>query len=150
MGEGDEGSRALDRAVRALARRDHSIESLRTKLERAGISERHRENAVERLVRAGYLDDGRFARDRAAQLAERGYGDLWIRADLEAQGVEGEAAEAALAALEPEAERAAHGAERLGGGVKAVRTLARRGFSDDSLESLVSGVVAEEPPSGVG
>ena len=142
---GVERAGALDRAVRALARRDHSAESLRAKLDRAGISERAQADAVETLARVGYLDDARFARDRATQLASRGYGDLWIRADLEAHGVEREAAEPALDALEPEAERAVREAEKLGGGVKAVRSLGRRGFSDESLEGIVSEVVAEEP-----
>ena len=137
---GVEHASALDRAVRALARRDHSTESLRAKLDRAGVSERAQEGAVETLARAGYLDDARFARDRAAQLASRGYGDLWVRADLEAQGVGAEAAEPALAALEPEAERAIREAERLGGGRNAARSLGRRGFSDESLERLVSEV----------
>ena len=104
-------------------------ESLRAKLERAGVSETAQTEAVEALERAGYVDDARFARDRAAVLAGRGYGDDWIRADLEAQGVAAEAAEAALAALEPEAERAAERRRRLGGGPRAVaRTLGPSGL----------------------
>ena len=101
-----EGEEALDRAVRALARRDHSTRSLQRKLARAGVSEAARREAIETLARAGYLDDARFARDRAARLAERGYGDERIRADLESQGVPREAVARALAALEPEPERA--------------------------------------------
>ena len=66
---------------------------------------------------AGYIDDERFARDRAAHLAARGYGDEWIRADLEAQGVPAEAVDRALDELEPERERMAREAARLGGGV---------------------------------
>ena len=52
-----------------------------------GSPRTRRPTRVETLARVGYLDDERFARDRAAQLAGRGYGDEWIRADLEAQGV---------------------------------------------------------------
>jgi regulatory protein len=136
---------ALGRAVRALARRDHSTESLRAKLERSGISARAQEETVETLARAGYLDDGRFARDRAAHLAGRGYGDAWIRSDLEAQGVAGEAMDAALAGLEPERERALREARKLPGAVRAARTLGRRGFSEDSVEGVLAGTVAEEP-----
>jgi regulatory protein len=141
----DERERALNRAVRALARRDHSSESLRARLERSGISARAQEEAVETLARAGYLDDGRFARDRAAQLAGRGYGDAWIRADLEAQGVAAEAADAALAELEPERERALREAAKLRGGAQAARSLGRRGFTEDSLESVLARTVAEDP-----
>jgi regulatory protein len=136
---------ALERAVRALARRDHSTESLRAKLERSGLSAQAQEDAVETLARAGYLDDGRFARDRASHLAARGYGDEWIRADLGAQSVAAEAVDAALTTLEPEHERALREAAELGGGLRAARTLERRGFSIDSLESVFGGTVAEDP-----
>jgi regulatory protein len=143
----DEGRRdALDRATRALARRDHSAASLRAKLDRAGIPERAQTEALDTLARAGYLDDERFARDRAAQLAARGYGDEWIRSDLEGQGVAIEAVEGALAQLAPEAERALNEGNRLGGGLRAARKLARRGFSEESLERLV----AQAPEAGVG
>jgi regulatory protein len=143
----DAGRRdALDRAARALAKRDHSAASLRAKLDRAGIPERAQSEALDMLARAGYLDDGRFARDRAAHLAARGYGDEWIRADLEGQGVAADAVESALEQLELEAARARNEADRLGGGLRAARALARRGFSEESLEPLV----AQDPEPGVG
>jgi len=147
---GEERKQALDRAVRALARRDHSAAALRAKLERAGISASAQEEAVETLSRAGYIDDARFACDRAAHLAERGYGDEWIRADLEAQGVAADAAELALAALEPERERALRQAGTLGSDLRAVRTLQRRGFSEEALEGVLAHTVAEDPQPGVG
>ena len=81
-----------------------------------------RSDALDELERLGYLDDERTASLRAARLAERGYGDAYIRADLERRGL---ASEAALAALEPEAERA----ERQSGRGEA--WLARRGFAND-------------------
>jgi regulatory protein len=141
----DEREAALDRAVRALARRDHSAESLRAKLERAGVSEPAREAALETLAGAGYVDDERFARDRAEQLAARGYGDDWIRADLNAQAVAPEAAENALAGLEPERDRALREARKLAPGPRAARALQRRGFSEDVLEVVVAGPVADDP-----
>jgi regulatory protein len=133
---GDE--EALERATRALARRDHSAASLDAKLERAGISAPARAEAIGRLEAGGYVDDARFATDRALHLAGKGYGDDWIRADLASQGVGPEAVEDALASLAPEPERAAEQAERLGGGVRAGRTLARRGFSEDCLERFLA------------
>ncbi len=136
---------ALERAIRALARRDHSTESLRAKLERWGLSAQAREDAVETLARVGYLDDRRFARDRAAHLAARGYGDEWIRADLGAQGVAAETVEGALAALEAEHERGLREAAKHGGGLRAARLLERRGFSMDTLEGVLGGTVAEDP-----
>ena len=141
-----ERGKAVDRAVRALARRDHSSASLDAKLERAGLSEEARAEALERLERAGYVDDARFARDRADHLAGKGYGDDWIREDLDAQGVPPEAIGPALADLAPERERATEQAGRLGGGLRAARTLQRRGFSEGSLEWLL----AEDESGGVG
>ena len=107
-------------------------------------------DAVEALERIGYVDDRRFALDRAARLAERGYGDEWIRADLEAQGVAAETASASLAVLEPEAERAERVAASAGRGVRAVRLLARRGFSDETLERFLARHVAHDGTEGVG
>lgn len=144
--EDDERRDALLRATRALARRDHSSASLRAKLGRAGISEDAQTDALDALARGGYIDDERFARDRAAHLAARGYGDEWIRGDLETQGVPAEAVDSALDELEPERERMAREAARLGGGVRAARSLARRGFSEENLEALV----AQDPGAGVG
>jgi regulatory protein len=132
---------ALEHAVKALARRDHSSASLKAKLERAGVPEEASEAAVGSLERAGYVDDARFAHDRAAHLAAKGYGDEWIRGDLEMQGV---VADGAIAALDPETARAEREAARLGGGAKALRTLARKGFSEESLEPLLHGTTGEE------
>jgi len=148
--DGREREAALERAVRALARRDHSTASLRAKLRRAGISEDAQTHAVDALERVGYVDDRRFAQDRVAQLAERGYGDEWIRSDLEAQGVSTETASASLAGLEPEDERAMRVASRAGDGVRAARLLARRGFSDETLERFVARSVAHDGPERVG
>ena len=141
----EEGRRALDRAVRALAHRDHSAHSLRVKLDRAGFRGEVGDEAVAELVRAGYVSDERFAHARSVHLADRGYGDEWIRGDLDAQGISGALAEAALAALPPERERAVAHAARLGNGERAARTLQRRGFSEDSLEAVLRGGIADDP-----
>jgi regulatory protein len=116
--------RALTHAGRALGRRDLTQQELDDRLRRAGHTRAARSNAREVLARAGVVDDERFARRRAAALAERGRGDAAIRWDLERRGLPSEAVEAALATLEPEHERA----NRLGLGPPA---LARRGFSDE-------------------
>ena len=107
-------------ALRALRAADRSRAELDERLAGKGISVAEREAALDELERLGYLDDARTATLRAERLAARGYGDAYIRADLERRGL---AAEDALAALEPEAERA----ERFGGHGPA--WLARRGFT---------------------
>jgi hypothetical protein len=48
--------------------------------------------------------------------------------------------ERALEALEPEEERARGAAAALGGGTRAARALARRGFSEESLEAVPADV----------
>jgi regulatory protein len=141
---------AIERAVRALARRDHSAAELDAKLARAGVSDAVRADAVEMLERVGYVDDGRFAVERAVLLAERGYGDEWIRSDLEARGIARETAEGALAALEPESERAVRTASKAGDAVRRAPLLARRGFSDDSIEGALTQCVAHDRPEAVG
>jgi regulatory protein len=132
----DERQVAIDRAVRTLARRDHSAAGLRAKLGRAGLSEHAQADAVEMLERIGYVDDARFARDRAARLAERDYGDDWISADLAAHGVDAETVAAIVAALEPEDERAGRAISAAADAERAVRRLARRGFSEETIERL--------------
>jgi regulatory protein len=145
----DERARAapdpVEVAVRALAHRDLTAQEIAGKLARRGASETEVEGALGRLERAGYVDDGRFALDRARALAGRGRGDAAIRADLEARGVDPDLLESALASLEPEADRARRTAEALGGGLRAARALARNGFSEQSLERALPGLVAPEP-----
>jgi SOS response regulatory protein OraA/RecX len=85
----------------------------------------------------GWQDDIRLAHDRARFLAERGRGDDAVRWDLEERGVARDHIETALAGLTPEHERAAVLAEKLGGGAKAARALAAKGFSVDAIEAAV-------------
>jgi len=79
---------ALAVATRALARREHSRRSLRERLLRARVGAGEADEVVEELLRLGLLDDGRFARERARVLAERGKGDQAIRFDLRREGVQ--------------------------------------------------------------
>jgi len=131
-------SAALGRATRALRYRDFSRAGLDERLERAGAAPAARREVIETLERAGLVDDERVARGRTAALAGRGYGDAAIRHDLERQGLSSETADAALAALEPEAERARRIAEARGGGPKTARYLAGKGFGEDAIEGIVA------------
>jgi regulatory protein len=133
----------LQTAVRALGHRELSSAELAAKLDRAGVAALERDEVIARLEGAGYVDDARFAVSRATALAERGRGDEAIRHDLEQRGVPGEVVAAALASLAPEAERAKEVAERLGGGLRAARTLARNGFAADSIEVALPAVASE-------
>jgi SOS response regulatory protein OraA/RecX len=137
---------ALAAGVRALARRDRSEEGLRAALERRGVDEREREETVATLRSHGALDDNRFAHARAAALAERGLGDGAIAYRLDRDGIDQEQSEAALAALEPERDRAARVVERRGKGARTARWLAARGFAPDSIEAAIA--PSEDPELG--
>jgi regulatory protein len=129
---------AVEQALRALRHRDRSTAELDVRLEQRGIGAAEREQALATLERIGYVDDERFARSRAEQLAARGSGDALIRHDLEGRGIAAEHIEAALDALESERERAARLAEERGRSVKTARYLASRGFGADALDGLVA------------
>jgi SOS response regulatory protein OraA/RecX len=112
-------SRALHDAVRVLRHRDLSRHALARRLTGPG-----RHDALAALEQSGILDDRRAATARAAALAGRGYGDAAIRFRLEGEGFAADDAAEAIAALEPEPERANRLAER----GRTPRWLAARGF----------------------
>jgi regulatory protein len=139
------GERAdpLETALRALRHHDRSAAELEARLESRGVPDAERAELLATLERLGYVDDARYARSRAASLAERHSGDALIRHDLEGRGLAAEVVEATLAELEPERERAARAVAKRGPGVKTARWLAARGFGADSLEALVADEAGE-------
>lgn len=126
---------ALGRAARSLRTRDLPARELARRLERGGVAPAHRAEALDALQRAGLVDDRRFARARAAALAARGYGDAAIAWELERRGVEAALARDAVSTLEPEAERARAVVAARGASAATARLLARRGFSEDAVQS---------------
>jgi regulatory protein len=129
-----QASDPIEIAARALRHRDRSRRQVEERLERAGVEEERRADALETLERVGYVDDGRFAAARAATLAARGYGDEAIRQLLQGEGVAPMLADGAVAALEPERERAARLVERLGASPRTAAQLQRKGFGEDAVE----------------
>jgi SOS response regulatory protein OraA/RecX len=136
---------ALGVAGRALRRQDLSRRSVAERLARAAVAPAAVEESLAVLVRAGLVDDARFALTRAGNLAERGYGDAAIRHDLRRHGVSQEVIEQALESLEAEAERARLLVERRGPGVKTARYLASKGFGEEALEAAAGADFAPEP-----
>jgi SOS response regulatory protein OraA/RecX len=126
---------ALNRAARALRSQDLPQQRLDERLARAGFVHEERSEALGALERAGLVDDARYASGRAAVLADRGWGDAAIVWRLEQAGIAPELAEAALASLVPEADRARELAAHRGGGSQAARFLATRGFAEESVEA---------------
>ncbi len=131
-------------ALSALSRADHTTATLRTKLAARGIAPAAREATLVTMGRSGLVDDARFARRRAAALADRGAGDAMIRDELERRGVASELITAAIEELEPEAERAARLITTHGHTPQTLRRLAAKGFGSDALEPLVADVYETE------
>ncbi|MDP9490600.1 MAG: RecX family transcriptional regulator [Actinomycetota bacterium] len=129
-------SDATELALRALRHRDRSRRDIENRLERAGIAEDERARALDDLSAAGLLSDDRFAHERAQQLAKRNASNALIRSDLRHHGIAAEVVEEVVDGLEPEEERAAGIFRQRGGGDRALRYLAGKGFARDSLESL--------------
>jgi SOS response regulatory protein OraA/RecX len=124
---------ALSVAASALTRRERSARALAERLERVGTPPAARRRTIEVLQEAGLLDDARVARARAVALAERGYGDAAIDADLERQGIAAELRAEALERLAPERERLGLILERRGFGAATARYVAARGFGEESI-----------------
>jgi regulatory protein len=135
---------ALDVATKALVHRDRSRTGLQTRLAAARIAPWAAEQALDTLERVGIVDDERFARARAETLAARGSGDALIEEDLLTAGVPETQVGEAIAALEPERERAIRAAARRGQSAATARWLARRGFGQDAIEAALPTLIADE------
>jgi regulatory protein len=135
-------SEPIDVAARALRHRDRSRQQVDERLARAGVGDDQRTAALAALERIGYVDDARFAGQRAASLADRGYGDEAIRALLAADGVAPDVVGEAVGALRPEAERAAEIVASLGASPRTASRLARKGFGEDTVEAAAGSFAA--------
>jgi SOS response regulatory protein OraA/RecX len=134
---------ALAAAKRSLAASGRSERALEQRLALAGHSAAAREAAIASLGRAGIVDDARLAENRAELLARRGYGDAGIRADLRRRLIADDIAADAVAALEPEFERARRLLAGQSLGPALLRRLAGRGFSRDTLEEVTTAFAQE-------
>lgn len=85
------------RAVKLLARREHSYFELEAKLEKAGFEYDLIAVVLERLVDKGFLSDARFAEAYVEQRFNKGYGERDIIANLARRGIDRQLASRALA-----------------------------------------------------
>ncbi|KAA8976940.1 MULTISPECIES: regulatory protein RecX [Gammaproteobacteria] len=79
-----------ERAMKLLARREHSRLELWRKLERAAESGELLAEVLDELAGEGWQSDERFAESFSRQRIEAGYGPLRIRSELEQRGVSGD------------------------------------------------------------
>ena len=75
-------------AERILAIRDHGREELKRKLLSRGFEELEVETLIEKLVRAGLIDDDAYSEEISRYELERGHGLHYIRAKLKRKGIE--------------------------------------------------------------
>ena len=131
------------RALRLLARREHSRLELRRKLAPHAASPEILDAVLAELVARKQLSDERHAEERARWLARK-FGAAKIRQDLMAKGIGQELAERAIAGLD-EVHRARqilarkyrdHGMTREERARRA-RFLQSRGFSYDTIRSAL-------------
>ena len=153
--------KAIAFAVRALARRDHSVAELSAKLRDKGLSADVTAEVIARLAQSGYLDDRRFA-ERWAESAVRngrGYGPR-LRLELSRRGVSREIVAEVLAGITEshrEADTLAALAARRFAGFdprsatdrdrrRIVAYLQRRGFSMAAIFDFLRQNTEERPP----
>jgi len=137
------------RALRTLARREHSRAELARKLAPRAESAEALAQLLDALAARKQLSDERYAEARARQLARK-YGAARIRLELRSKGVD--EALAALASTGGELERARgilarkyrtpidSPLER----ARRMRFLASRGFSHDTIRALLSSDAEDE------
>jgi regulatory protein len=96
-------SNSFAAALRILTRRDRSETELRKKLEQFGFSLPAIEAAIEKCREYNYLDDNRYATERARALMRTGRGvGAKILLDLRHRGIDEVTAQQALMAAEEE------------------------------------------------
>jgi regulatory protein len=140
------------RALRHLARREHTRHELTLKLAPHAESEAEIAQVLDDFTQRGWLSEQRAAEQMVHARRSR-YGMARIRRDLQAKGVDAEVVSTTVAALkdgELDAARAvwhrkfkalpAGGAER----AKQARFLLGRGFSSEVITKLLRGLAKDE------
>lgn len=142
----DERQYLKERAMKLLARREHSRTELWRKLERATDDVEPLAEALDELASEAWQSDARFAESFSRQRIEAGYGPLRIRAELEQRGVPGDSEALTALAEDDWIGMAAEQRERrfgvqLPGDWKEKgrqgRFLAQRGYSRSQIEKAL-------------
>jgi regulatory protein len=124
-----------DRALRLLARREHSALELKRKLLQRGYSPELIEPALSGLAAEGLLSETRYAAEWVRSRIARGQGPAKIRAELRHQGLADEQIRQALAAAGADWARLAAEIRRKRFGATLPASLAERARQTRFLES---------------
>ena len=152
-GQAGEHDRALGLALRLLGQREHGRAELQVKLRAKGCPEAVVAEVLDGLQENGAQSDERFAAALARRRVERGYGPLYIRAELKDRQVDealaqealnqppaywSEVANRALAKKFPNRDDGGSGSVGKGASYAAqARFLSRRGFPSDLIYRLL-------------
>jgi len=157
---GDMAAHAMDRALRLLASRAHSIYEIRQALEKGTnpFPAPVIEATLARLASYGYVDDRAFAEAWVAgRQSTRGLGVRALRFELRNKGIDQalidevlagiDVHEAATHALQNQARKIA-GLDKRAAQQKLSAYLARRGFDYDTIRAAVDQFLAEQAGDG--
>lgn len=138
-------------AVGLLARREHSVKELVTKLASRGVGAELIESVLRRLINERLQSDERYAEVYLRQRSAKGYGPVRIRAELQERGVDETMISSQFRQAEDEGEvdwfelAAEANAKKFGGRpiadikerAKRVRFLQYRGFSHEQIAATI-------------
>lgn len=131
---------ALSKAVRLLARREHSRREIQAKLSQRGVDAEEAAPVLDRLEAAGLLSDARYCEAYVNSRRDRGYGPVRIVAELRAKGVAADLIESLVDERHPSWQEVAHAVyhKRYKTGIadnqdyaRRLRFLVQRGFPAD-------------------
>lgn len=136
--------------MRLLAQREHSRLELKRKLVKRGFADSLIAVTLDRLQAEGALDESRLAAHYIAERADKGFGPLKIRAELQAKGLAPELIERHLQAMSDRWAEILKGVylRRFGQTrpqdpnelARRVRFLKQRGFTSESIQRLLPDV----------
>ncbi|MDE2149150.1 MAG: regulatory protein RecX [Gammaproteobacteria bacterium] len=154
----DSPSGARVRAVRALARREHSAAELRRRLIARGVPAPLADQAVRECTEHGWQSDARYAEAMLRQRTMQSYGPLRIAAELAAADVATPLIRRALAVTETDwVQRAAElRARRFGAPPRCAadwqrqyRFLVQRGFSAEQASAALRSAPKDSAPKDI-
>ena len=135
-----------DKALKMLARREHSRRGLEQKLLRVGAARPLVAQVVAELESRKYLSPERFTHALIRARVLKGYGPLRIKRELQNEGMEAEVIEACFAAMDGEWPALAEKARRkkfadeprdFAQYAKQKQFLLYRGFTEDQIREII-------------
>lgn len=136
--------KALNKCSDFLSRRDHSVKELKTKLLRT-VDEQSADRAINRYLKAGYLDDERFCRSLIEYLINnKKYSVSHIKQECFKRGIDRNIVDAALTEFEFDSvdtivqlieNKYSSKLRQENGKEKVIASLQRKGFSYSDIKS---------------